>query len=87
MKKLVFTAIAVIAFSGVSKAENLANENLAKESDEKLANEEILLSTDCDLAKFVAYNDARAAGLSVEDARSASYSVYFTCMGEAPISQ
>lgn len=75
MKKLVFTALAVVAFSAVSKAENLA-----KESVEKVANKKVLLSTDCLLAKFVAYNDARAAGLTRDEATAASYSVYFTCM-------
>lgn len=82
MKKLLFTAIAVVAFSGVSIAENRV-----KESVEKVANKKVLFSTDCTLAKFVAYNDARAAGFSREVATQISYSVYFTCMGLDPISQ
>lgn len=35
---------------------------------------------DCLAAKFQAFNDARAAGFSVEDASGMSYSVYFMCM-------
>ena len=75
MKKIVFTAMAVLAFSAVAIAENRV-----KESVEKVANKKVVFLTDCTLAKFVAYNDARAAGFSREDALDISYSVYFTCM-------
>ncbi|WP_396185661.1 hypothetical protein [Flavobacterium sp.] len=83
MKKLVFTALAVVAFSAVSIAENLA-----KESVVKVANKKVLLSVDCDYRKFVAYCDFIAGGHSVAYATSSSYSIYFQCMAEeAPISQ
>nr|WP_315218298.1 hypothetical protein [uncultured Flavobacterium sp.] len=88
MKKLVFTAIAVIAFSGVSIASNIVKDNLAKSNLEKVTKKKVKLSTDCTLAKFTAYNDAIAAGFSREDALDISYSVYFTCMGlEEPLPQ
>ena len=84
MKKLLFTAITVLAFSGVSMAGNLV-----KDDAEKVTNKKTLVTsdTDCLVAKFVAYNDARAEGLSAEAARSASYSVYFTCMSLPPAGQ
>ena len=37
--------------------------------------------TECLLAKFNAYNDAKAAGFSTAEATSISWSTYYTCMG------
>ena len=84
MKKLVYTAISVIAFSGVAIASSIVKDN-----DEKVTNKKALVTsdTDCLVAKLEAYNEARARGLSVEDARNASYSVYFTCMSLPPAGQ
>jgi len=84
MKKLLFTVITVIAFSGVSVAGNLVQDDAKKVTNKK---ELVASDTDCLVAKFIAYNEARAAGFSVEAARSMSYSVYFTCMSLPPAGQ
>ncbi|UQD55257.1 hypothetical protein [Flavobacterium sp. K5-23] len=76
MKKLVFTAVAVVAFSGVTMASVRATDNA-----KKIIMKKVFVITDCNAAKFVAYVDARAAGFSKEDASRMSYSVYFMCMG------
>lgn len=85
MKKLVFTALAVVAFSGVGMAKNVE----VKESIKKTSKKKAVAATDCNAAKFVAYVDAKAAGFSHEESVGMSYSVYFMCLGltEAPISQ
>ena len=82
MKKVFFTAIAMIAFSGVSMANTIADEEVVTENS-KIEVKKILLQEDtkCRAAKFKCYVDARAAGFSVQDATSMSYSIYFTCMG------
>ena len=82
MKKLLFTAIAIVAFSGVSMANTIADEDVVKENKEAKVIQKIMQTdTECLMAKFVAYNDSRRAGFSVEESTSNSYSVYFTCMG------
>lgn len=75
MKKLLFTAITVIAFSGVSMAGNLV-----KDDAEKVTNKKALVTSDCLAEKFIAYCDFIAAGIPAAEASSASYSIYFTCM-------
>ncbi|MGZ9676882.1 hypothetical protein [Flavobacterium sp. GNP001] len=85
MKKLLFTALAVVAFSGAAMAKNFE----VKESIKKTSKKITFASTDCNTAKFVAYVDAKAAGFSHEAAVGMSYSVYFMCLGlnDATISQ
>ncbi len=77
MKKLFFTALAVVAFSGMSMANTkeikptVKNERTKKKPDD----------TYCLAAKFKCYCDATAAGFSSSVATQMSYSIYFTCMG------
>ena len=82
MKKLLFTAVVVVAFSGLSKANTIEVECIVKVEQDQ----ELTAYRDCLVEKFDAYNAARADGFSVAEASSMSYSIYFNCMGEAPIS-
>ena len=54
-----------------------------------MKSKQIKVDTDCDLARYVAYVDARNVGFTSEEARSMSLSVYFMSMGldTASISQ
>ncbi|SHL48573.1 hypothetical protein [Flavobacterium xanthum] len=85
MKKLVFTALVVVAFSRVA----MAKTGKVKESRKIKTKKEVVVETDCNLARYVSYVDARSVGFTHDQATSASYSVYFMCLGlqEAPISQ
>jgi hypothetical protein len=84
MKKILFTAIALVAFSGVSMANTIADEDVVTENEKTIAVEEVLIKTadDCLLGKFNCYVDARADGFSVQDATTLSYKFYFWCMGQ-----
>jgi hypothetical protein len=82
MKKLLFTAVAIVAFSGVSIANTIADEDVVKENKEAKVVQKIMQTdTECLMAKFVAYNDSRRAGFSEAVSIANSYSIYFTCMG------
>ena len=84
MKKLVFTALAVVVFSGFAMAKNI---ELMKRNEITIQGGNVV-DADCNAARFVAYVDAKEAGLTDKEASAASYSVYFMCMGlEASISQ
>ncbi len=80
MKKVFFSAIALVAFSFAGMANEIEEKKLKVETIkfEKIENESI--NMDCRLAKFQAYVDARSAGFDHDFASSASYSIYFTCM-------
>lgn len=84
MKKLVFNALAVVAFS----VTGFANPEVIKDENNYQVKETVV-DTDCDLARYVAYVDGRNAGCSDAESRKISYSIYFMCMGldTAPISQ
>jgi hypothetical protein len=78
MKKMIFSAVALVAFSFAG---------MANEIEEKKVNEKKVgiykvkeASQDCNLARFTAYVDARSAGFSDSEARSMSYSIYFLCL-------
>jgi hypothetical protein len=82
MKKLLFTAIAMVAFSSASMANTIADEEIIVDNKKSKA----LIKRDpneCLVAKFNCYVDARRDGFSVEVATQMSYSIYFTCMGLA----
>jgi beta-galactosidase/beta-glucuronidase len=85
MKKLVFTALVVVAFSGTA----MAKTGEVKQNSKSEIKKEVVVEQDCSLARFVAYVDARNVGFTHEQATAASYSVYFMCLGvqEASISQ
>jgi hypothetical protein len=85
MKKFMFTAIALVAFSGVSIANTFEIVPLVKFQKFSVNSEKKILPTDrqtqCEAVKFRAYVDARADGLSDTAARNLSYTMYFGCMG------
>lgn len=85
MKKLVFNVLAVVAFIGVA----MAKTEEVKQNSKSEIKKEVVVEQDCNLARFVAYVDARNVGFTHEQATAASYSVYFMCLGiqEASISQ
>ncbi len=77
-----FSAIAMIAFVGSSMANDIAlreveTANLKEISNEKV--EQVEAEINCNLARFGAYVDAISAGLSSQDASSASWAIYFEC--------
>lgn len=83
MKKLLFTALVVVAFSRVAMAKNVE----VKENIKKTSKKKAFVAGDCNAAKFVAYVDAKAAGFTHEEASAMSYSAFFLCKGleDAPL--
>ena len=87
MKKVFFTAIAVIAFSNVSLANTIADENevIKQNNIVKIEKQNVKIfksDTICLLLKWKYYCQGIDAGLSPQQASSASYAVYFGCMGD-----
>jgi hypothetical protein len=86
MKKLLFTAIAMVAFSSASMANTIAIEEVVLENN--LTENEIEIAalkvgpTDCLALKFYYYNRGIAYGLTHDQALAAAYAVYFNCMGQ-----
>lgn len=77
MKKLIFTAFAVVMLSTVSKANTIEVEKMEFQPSKN----EVVGEADCAGSRFIAYAAARSAGFGHDYANSASYSVYFMCMG------
>jgi hypothetical protein len=42
----------------------------------------VVVAKDCGVAKFSAYNDAKSAGFTHEQATGMAWNVYFFCMSE-----
>lgn len=88
MKKLVFTAIAMVAFSGISMANTIELEKkfeIINLEIEILKNANDLLPVtplQCTAVRFEAYNQYIAGGYSQNEANSMSYVTYYRCMGD-----
>lgn len=88
MKKLMFTAIAMVAFSSASIANTIADEEIISKNNkienEKQVDKKVLQvgPNDCLALKFYYYNRGISYGLSHEQASGAAYAVYFNCMGQ-----
>ena len=86
MKKMFFTAIALLAFSATSMANTIEIKEIVipaaegKELNSESKKEIKVIKTDCNLVRFKAYNSARSDGWSHQDASGMSYSIYFTCL-------
>ena len=83
MKKFIFTAVAMVAFVGSSMANNIAIDDLFDESfspDLSEKYETKIISENCDLVKYRAYNLARDLGYSADQASDYSYIYYFRCV-------
>jgi hypothetical protein len=101
MKKFMFSAIAMMAFSVSTVAnssitnEKLDNnttlETLRNFSSEMLFKQNLVFVANnhqvCYNRRVDAYNEARFNGASHEQASTIGYQAYFRCMGELPISQ
>ena len=74
MKKLMFTAIAMVAFSSVSLADKPVVKNL---KIEKVT----LKPVTCDIAWNIAYHYARQAGFSNSEANNIAFAAYDNCLG------
>jgi hypothetical protein len=86
MKKVIFSAIAMIAFVGSSMAINIAEREVLLTDSEVTQIAEmdvsVVVAKDCGVAKFSAYNDAKSAGFTHEQATGMAWNVYFFCMSE-----
>jgi hypothetical protein len=87
MKKVMFSAIAMIAFVGSGMASDIAAKkvevaDLKGMSISQIDKNNALFLKDCGVAQFSAYVDARAAGFTIAEARGISWNVYFFCVGE-----
>jgi uncharacterized lipoprotein NlpE involved in copper resistance len=82
MKKMIFSAVALVAFSFAG----MANEIEEKKVEIKTIEMETVKtvdtesSNDCRLARFQAYVAASSVGFSHSEASGMSYSVYFMCL-------
>jgi hypothetical protein len=83
MKKVIFSAIAMIAFVGSSRANNIAIDNFCEENLSSVLGEKSdskILAENCNLVQYRAYNLARDLGYSADQARDYSYIYYFRCV-------
>lgn len=89
MKKVVFSAIMMIAFVGTSMANDIAEkEVIIADSKEVVTEKEESNAlkkptpTECTAIKFYYYNHLISQGATQQQASAGSYSVYFNCMGQ-----
>jgi hypothetical protein len=81
MKKMIFTAMAVLAFSAVSVAKSpnsIAKNPQVMKKENKLSVK--VAGPDCASHRFHTYIYARQAGLSKDQSSSVAYEAYFSCM-------
>lgn len=81
MKKLFFSAVALVAFSSVSMANTIEIE--VKKTTCSDNSKKDIVDPDCHWYSFQVYNSARENGYSVSDANILANRMYFRCMGEA----
>lgn len=74
MKKLFFSAVALIAFSSVSMANCITENDAYKEDDSK-----VVVETDCCVIYDLAYNLAISEGASPSTADAAANIAYQNC--------
>lgn len=84
MKKIIFTIVALISINSITVANNVVFKEVDLEKNE--INKELVAIIDCLSIKFQYYNHLISQGASHEQASAGSYSVYFNCMKESPIS-
>jgi hypothetical protein len=86
MKKVIFSAIAMIAFVGSSMANDIAEKEVTVENLQKISVQETvsakLFRENCDLVKFRIYNLAIDLGYDSQLATSYSYKAYFNCVSK-----
>lgn len=77
MKKMLFSAIALIAFTATS----MAAEGKKERKEEKEKTQKVVKERDCKSEKTIAYLAALGDGFSQEAASGMSYNIYFWCLG------
>lgn len=78
MKKMFFTAIALVAFSSVSMANTIADEEVVRENEIKKV---ILKQIPCDTAWIIAFHYAMQAHFSEGQAIQIAFAAYDRCLG------
>lgn len=76
MKKTLFSAVALVAFSFAG----MANEVKEKKGEVKPTETKKFKADDCRVMKLTAYSLARESGMSHEAASGYSYQIYFSCL-------
>ena len=76
MQKMIFSVIALVAFSFAGMANEIEEKKVEVKSNKKVK----FIDTDCRVERLRAYTDMRSAGISHEDASGASYGIYFACL-------
>jgi hypothetical protein len=80
MKKLFFSAAALIAFSSVSMANTI---DVEKKIQDESTKTKVVLNSNCNLLSFTVYIASRDSGLTVQQSTANANSAYFQCMSAA----
>jgi hypothetical protein len=80
MKKVIFTAIAMIAFSSASMANTIADEEVVTENNKKAEVENVAKLHPCVFVGFAAADQAEADGLSPQQVLNAANTAYAVCL-------
>lgn len=83
MKKVFFSAVALITFSISAMANEIEEKKVdvkTIETEKTEKTEKKIVKDDCRVMKFTAYSLARESGMSHEAASAYSYQIYFSCL-------
>ncbi|MCA1967238.1 MAG: hypothetical protein LDL23_11390 [Flavobacterium sp.] len=80
MKKVFFSAVALITFSISAMANEIEEKKVDVKTIETEKTEKKIVKDDCRVMKFTAYSLARESGMSHEAASAYSYQIYFSCL-------
>lgn len=78
---MVFSAVALVAFSFAGIANNEVKEVEKKETKKEVKEIKKEKDLDCNTVRQIAYLQAMADGFSQSDASGMAYSIYFNCLG------
>ena len=81
MKKLFFSAVALVAFSSVSIGNTINKEE--KKLQHEITKTKVVLNSNCNLLSFTVYIASRNSGLTVQQSTTNANSAYFQCMSAA----
>ena len=79
---MIFSAILMIAFSGVSRANDIAEKEVVYEETVAVKQEAAIAEMDCNKVQQDTIKEAKSRGMSDKDATSAGYQMWFWCKGE-----
>ena len=80
MKKVFFSAVALITFSISAIFNEIEEKKVDLKTIETEKTEKKIVKDDCRVMKFTAYSLARESGMSHEAASAYSYQIYFSCL-------